>query len=70
MTKFCEFLCEDAGAITVDWLPLTFGAMISGLIVLFSIFNNGVGPVVEGSEAVLQSVVSALDPGPSPDINK
>jgi hypothetical protein len=42
MTKFTKFLSDDAGAVTVDWVALTAGVLILGIMVVYAIANNGV----------------------------
>jgi hypothetical protein len=56
MTKFTMFLSDDAGAVTIDWVALTAGILLLGILVVYSIFNNGVAPVVSTINATLSSV--------------
>ena len=46
MTKFTEFFGDDAGAVTIDWITLTAGILLLGIIVVYAIFNIGVSPMV------------------------
>ncbi len=41
MTKFTEFFSDDAGATTIDWLVLTTGILLLGIMVVYSIGNDG-----------------------------
>jgi hypothetical protein len=56
MTKFTMFLSDDAGAVTIDWVALTAGILLLGILVVYSIFNNGVAPVVAKINSTLSSV--------------
>ncbi len=42
MTNFTEFFSDDAGAITIDWVVLTAGILLMGILVTYAILNNGV----------------------------
>jgi hypothetical protein len=46
MTKFTEFVNDDAGAVTIDWLTLSAGILLLGLLVVYSIFNSSINPMV------------------------
>ncbi len=46
MTKLTKFLSDDAGAITIDWVALTAGVLLLGILVVYAIFNNGVSTLV------------------------
>jgi Flp pilus assembly pilin Flp len=57
MNKFTKFLTDDTGAITIDWVALTAGILLLGMITVFSIFNNGVSPVA----SEINSALSTMD---------
>ena len=63
MIKFTKFLSDDAGAVTVDWIALTSGVLIVGVIVVYAIYNNGVASAVMGIDSTLVSVSTDLDVG-------
>ncbi len=46
MTKFTEFANDDAGAVTIDWLTLSAGILLLGIIVVYAIFNISIDPMV------------------------
>lgn len=46
MTKFPEFFNDDAGVVTVDWITLTAGILLLGIIIVYAIFTNGLSPLV------------------------
>jgi len=37
---------DEAGAVTIDWVGLTAGLLLLGIMVVHSIFNNGVSTLV------------------------
>ena len=63
MIEFTKFLSDDAGTVTVDWIALTSGVLIVGVIVVYAIYNNGVTSVVMGVNSTLVSVSTDLDVG-------
>ena len=56
MTKFTKFLSDDAGAVTIDWVALTAGVLLLGIMVVYAIFNNGVQSLVENVNSTLEGV--------------
>ena len=56
MTKFTKFLSDDAGAVTIDWVALTAGILLLGILVVYSIFNNGVSSLVSKINSTLSGV--------------
>lgn len=63
MTKFTDFLSDDAGAVTIDWVALTAGVLLLGILVVYSIFNKGVAPLVSKINAELGSVAVNISTG-------
>ncbi len=63
MIKSAKFLSDDAGTVTIDWIALTSGVLIVGIIVVYAIYNNGVASVVTGVNSTLVSVSTDLDVG-------
>ncbi len=63
MIEFTKFLGDDAGAVTIDWIVLTSGVLILGIIVVYAIYNNGVTSAVVGISSTLVSVSTDLDVG-------
>ena len=55
MTKLRVFLADDSGVATVDWVALSAGVLLLGIVVVYAIFNNGVSTLV--------SSVNSFDPG-------
>lgn len=54
MNKFTEFVSDDAGAITIDWLPLTAGIVLLGVLVAYAIFNGSMKPMVSNYNLALE----------------
>lgn len=63
MRPLVRLLRDDTGAVTVDWVALTAGVIVVGIIVVFSIFNKGVFPLVSQSNDRMESVAMEIDPG-------
>ncbi len=53
MTKFTEFFSDDAGAVILDWITITAGIMLLGIMVLYAIFNGGMTKLVPNVNASL-----------------
>ena len=60
MTKFTKFLGDDAGAVTIDWVALTAGILLLGILVVYSIFNNGVQALVTNINSTLEGVSNTI----------
>ena len=68
-TKFTKFLNDDAGAVTIDWVALTAGVLLLGIMVVDAIFNNGVFSLVLDINSTLSGISSDVSVGAAPDIN-
>ena len=66
MFEFNEFLGDDAGAVTIDWIALTAGIMVVGILVVYAIYNDGVTSVVIDINAMAVDLTS-IDVGTPPD---
>ena len=58
MTKLTKFLGDDAGAVTIDWVALTAGILLLGILVVYSIFNGGVASLVSSINTTLSGVTT------------
>jgi hypothetical protein len=67
MTKFIHFLRDDAGAVTIDWVALTAGILLLGIMVVYAIFNNGVNSLVSQINATLAGVTTDINTGTPAD---
>ena len=56
MTTFTKFLSDDTGAVTIDWVALTAGILLLGIMVVYAIFNGGVANLVDKINATLSNV--------------
>ncbi len=63
MTKFTKFLNDDAGAVTIDWVALTAGILLLGIMVVYAIFNTGVASLVTNVNSTLSGVTTNLTTG-------
>ena len=60
MTKLHHFLSDDAGAVTIDWVALTAGILLLGIMVVYAIFNSGVNSLVSNINSTLKNVSSSV----------
>ena len=42
---FKAFLRDESGAITIDWVTLTSALIIAAIVIVFSLFSNGITPM-------------------------
>ena len=69
MTKFTKFLGDDAGAVTIDWVALTAGILLLGIMVVYAIFNNGVSVLVSNVNSTLTGVSTNVSIGTVENLN-
>ncbi len=69
MTKFTKFLSDDAGAVTIDWVALTAGILLLGIMVVYAIFNNGVSSLVSNVNSTLEGVSTNVSIGTVENLN-
>jgi len=55
MRSVRKFIACDSGAITIDWVTITAGILVLGIIAVFTIFKTGVSDLVSGVNAVPES---------------
>ena len=58
MTKFINFLSDDTGAVTIDWVALTAGILLLGIMVVYAIFNGGVSKLVANINNTLSTITT------------
>lgn len=68
MTKMMNFLRDEDGAVTIDWVALTAGILLLGIMVVYAIFNGGVSDLVDSINSEL-GVAVGVNVGAAPDIN-
>jgi uncharacterized integral membrane protein len=61
-----RFAQEDTGAVTIDWVALTAGILLLGIVVVFSVFNVGVSPVVAAITSQIGAAKVISDVGIAP----
>jgi hypothetical protein len=66
MTEFNEFLGDDAGAVAVDWIVLTAGILVVGMVVIYAILNGGMASAVIEINSIATDLTS-IDVGTPPD---
>jgi len=66
MTNFTKFLSDDAGAVTIDWVALTAGILLLGIMVVYAIFNGGVSSLVTNINSTLKNVTVSINTGTQP----
>ena len=49
MTNFRKFLGDNVGATTIDWVALTSGILLMGIMAVYAIYiyNDGVSPLAD-----------------------
>ncbi len=67
MIKSNEFLGDDAGAVTIDWVTITAFTLILGILAVYSIFNDGVALAVGDINTVATDLTSSIEVGTPPD---
>ena len=69
MAKFTEFLSDDTGAVTIDWVALMSGILLLGIMVVYAIFNGGVASLAVNISSTLAGVTTDIGTGPAPNLN-
>lgn len=69
MQNLTAFLRDDAGTVTIDWVALTSGILLLGLMVVYGLFNNGVSSLTSTVSDTLATTFQNIDPGVAEDIN-
>lgn len=70
MTNFRLLAADERGAITADWVTLTAGILLAGMVVVYAIYNNGVSSLVVNVESQADSFVGSVDPGSAENLNR
>lgn len=66
MTKFFNFLRDESGAVTIDWVALTAGILLLGITLVYAIFNNGVGSLATNINSNLTAAGANVNTGDAP----
>ncbi len=67
MTKFAQFLSDDTGAVTIDWVALTAGILLLGIMVVYAIFDGGVSDLVGNINKTLTDITVDVTVGDVPN---
>ena len=59
MNIFKNFLNDEAGAVTIDWVALTAGILLLGIAIVTFIFSRGVDPLVGQINTKLQGATTS-----------
>jgi len=67
-TKFAAaaFLSDNSGAVTADWLALTAGMMMLGMMTVYTVFNSGVAALTASTNQILASAAVGAEIGNPP----
>lgn len=68
--QISAFLVDTDGAVTVDWVTLTAGVLLVGIMVVYAIANNGVSNLVDEVNVTLASEQFTPDIGTAEQINQ
>ncbi|MEM8791997.1 MAG: pilus assembly protein [Pseudomonadota bacterium] len=63
------FLQNESGAVTIDWVSLTAGILVLGIMLVWGIFNAGVAPLVGTVNGELEAVTIDIPLNPTPNLN-
>lgn len=67
-----KFLCDETGAVTIDWVALTAGILLLGIAVVYGVFEGGVKPLTESINqelGIAVQVPSSVALGPPDDFS-
>ena len=56
MRMYEVFLHDESGAVTIDWVAITSGILLLGIMVVYAVFNNGVSSLVSNVNSTLDGV--------------
>ena len=60
------FRNDDTGAVTIDWVALTSGILLLGIMVVYAIFNLGVSSLADNVNTTLATIITDNDVGAAP----
>ena len=63
MKTYGEFFRDETGAVTIDWVALTAGILLLGIMVVYAIFNGGVAGLVVSINDTLAGVTTDVNLG-------
>ena len=60
MNRLDNFLIDDCGAVTIDWVALTSAILIMAIMVVYAIYNNGVSSEVDNVNNLMTDLTSEV----------
>lgn len=69
MFQFGLFVGDETGAVSIDWVALTAGVLLLGIVVVYAVFNVGVAPVVLEMNSSLGDDFAQIERGVAIDCN-
>lgn len=69
MRVLIDFLRDDSGAVTIDWVTLTAGVLVAGLVAIFVIYGGGVSALVSETNERANAHYQNVDPGTPNNLN-
>ncbi|GAG23669.1 unnamed protein product [marine sediment metagenome] len=56
--KFIEFLNNDAGTVTIDWVVLTAGVLVLAITVVYEIYISGASILVSDINSTIDNMTT------------
>lgn len=69
MRLFSQLLDDDAGAVTIDWVTLTAGVLLAGMVTIYTIYGGGVSTLVAATNELANAHYENVDPGSPKNLN-
>ncbi len=63
------FRSDDTAAVTIDWVAVTSGILLLGIMVVYSIFNLGVSSLTDNVNSTLATITTDISIGLAPDLS-
>lgn len=60
MTKPVTFMSDESGAVTIDWVTLTAGVLLVGIMAVYAIYQNGVSTLVSNVKSNADAAATAV----------
>ena len=70
LRQFSRYVADERGAVTIDWVALTAGVLLVGIMVVYAIYNNGVSTLVSSVNDTMDGQYFAINVGTADQINQ
>ena len=60
------FLRSERGAATLDWVAMTAGILVLGLVLVYALFSGGVSSISRSINATLENSGTSIEAGSPP----